>query len=153
MPADSYKHFCRNFFIFFNLELSCFSKFVVSAINFAIYLAQFCHSFFKHFIGTSLFLTPFIFTKMFFSRFFKYIFASSFLLIFFAKVCYRDFLANFWYSLQSWTCVFVALKRLFPFFNRCLHFINLFLGLKELSYLASGTLIHDNSVFLNWLCH
>ena len=86
LPADSYKHFCRNFFIFFNLELSCFSKFVVSAINFAIYLAQFCHSFFKHFIGASLFLTPFIFTKMFFSRFFKYIFASSFLLIFFAKV-------------------------------------------------------------------
>ena len=46
LPADSYKHFCRNFFVFFNLELCCFSKFVVSAINFAIYLAQFCHSFF-----------------------------------------------------------------------------------------------------------
>lgn len=53
LPADSYKHFSRNFFLFFNLQLSCFTKFVVSAINFAVFLAQFCHSFFKHFIGAS----------------------------------------------------------------------------------------------------
>lgn len=38
LPADSYKLFCRNFFVFFNLELSCCTKFDVSAINFAIFL-------------------------------------------------------------------------------------------------------------------